>query len=95
MSPGSTRPASRASLTAIGIEAAAVLPSSPMFMNTLSASMPRRRVADSMILALAWWGTTRSTSSTVRPARSSTRAADAEMFCTAILKTAWPSKWSR
>ena len=61
--PSSRRPSSAASLSAIGIEPADVLPYRSMFTTTLSIGTPSRCAAASMMRRLAWCGTNTSTSS--------------------------------
>src|SRR5690606_18770883 len=69
LSPGLSRPCSCASSSAIGTVAELMLPYRSTLTKTFSMGMPAYRAVASMIRMLAWWGTNRSMSAPVMPAR--------------------------
>ena len=90
--PGLTLPASMASHRAMGMLAVLVLPYFCRLMKTFSSGIfSWRRMLFWMMRLLAWWGMTRSTSSTARPAFSRTWRVASAMTRTAKRKTALPS----
>src|SRR4051812_6483471 len=90
-----TRPSRRAWSSASGIDAAPVLPTSRIASTTRAGSRPRRSESESVMRALAWWGTTRSTSATSTPAAPSTSRQQRSIAATARWKTTWPSMRTR
>ena len=62
-SPWRIRPARQARSSAIGIEAAIVLPTSATSTTAFAGSMPSRSTTAIMMRAFAWWGISTSTSS--------------------------------
>src|SRR2546423_15602535 len=59
MFPGLIRPERQASSSAIGTDAAEVLPYLSMFTKTFSGGKPSLCVAESMMRRVGWWGGTR------------------------------------
>ncbi len=89
-SPWRIRPERHAWSSAIGIEAADVLPTSATSTMAFAGSIPSRSTTDDMIRAFAWWGISTSMSSIVRLDFSrSSRQAEA-ISVTARLKTSRP-----
>ena len=67
-----------------------MFPVAPMLDATRSGDNWSRPATDSMILALAWWGTNRLMSDGPTPERSIERRADSTVTLTAFRKTSWP-----
>ena len=72
------------------MEAADVFPVRSRTIAAFSRGISRRFMAASMILMLAWWGTTRVMSSMVTPARSIALRAALSMASTARRNTSLP-----
>src|SRR6478735_5200148 len=90
-SPSLTRPDSRASARASGIDADDVFPVRCSTVAAFSIGTPSRLQAASMIRMLAWWGTIRARSSGVTPAWAIDFWALSTMIRTARRNTSLPS----
>mmetsp|Transcript_13503 Transcript_13503/g.36060 ORF Transcript_13503/g.36060 Transcript_13503/m.36060 type:complete len:359 (-) Transcript_13503:100-1176(-) len=89
-SPGLTLPDLTASESARGIDAALVLPYSSKLAITLSMGMPRREATASIMRMFAWWRTSQSMSSTLRPEDSSAAPSTLGTLLHANLYTSLP-----